>query len=140
MPQRVADLPECGPDDLDVSAAWDLIDGALRGQIVVQNIGNRTCRLSGKPTLIPLGLDGQPVPARFIISLELRVPPVVLPLGARAAAALGWSGWCGNPASGDARISCGSETKIVSVSGPRQPECPENGGPTNLSSSWFNLQ
>jgi hypothetical protein len=135
-PQDWDHIPECGSDDLAVSVRWKRAGIGLAGQIVVKNVSGQTCRLSHKPWVIPLGTDGHQLPVETIITLELRLPPVVLDPGARAAAPVGWAGWCGDEVSGVVRVDWGSGSANVEVEGPRQPECPDSGQPTNLSSSW----
>ena len=124
-------IPPCGSDDLAVSVRWERAGVGLVGQILVENIGGRTCRLSDKPWVVPLGADGKQLP------VEARDQPVIVAPGERAAAPVEWAGWCGDPASGVARVNWFSGSAVVEVEGPRQPDCPDPGQPTNLSSSWF---
>jgi hypothetical protein len=130
-------IPPCGSDDLAVSVRWERSGVGLAGQIIVENVSGRTCRLSHKPWVIPLGTDGRELPAEVIITADLRLPPMILDPGGRAAAPVGWAGWCGDAASGVVRINWISGSADVEVQGPRQPDCPDSGQPTNLSSSWF---
>lgn len=115
-------------------------DGSLRGHVTVRNIGAAACRVGGKPVVTPLGRDGTPLPARTIVTMEARVPSwVVLQPGAGAEAGVGWSGWCGDPASGRARLQWEHGEVTVAVDGPAQPRCPDGGQPLNLWASWFVL-
>ena len=130
-------IPPCGSDDLAVSVRWERAGVGLEGQIIVENVGGRTCRLSEKPGVVPLGADGRELTVEVLITMELRDGPVILAPGGRAAAPVGWAGWCGDPASGVVRVNWFSGSAVVEVEGPRQPDCPDSGQPTNLWSSWF---
>jgi hypothetical protein len=130
-------IPPCGSDDLAVSVRWKRAGVGLEGQIVVENVSDHPCRLGHKPWLVPLGTGGEQLPVEVIITAELRLPPVILAPGGRAAAPVGWAGWCGDAASRVVRVHWGSGSALVEVEGPRQPDCPNSGQPTNLSSSWF---
>jgi hypothetical protein len=130
-------IPECGSDDLAVSVRWERAGIGLEGQIIVENISGHACRLSHKPWVIPLGTDGRELPVEALITLELHLDPVILDPGRRAAAPVGWAGWCGDTASGLVQVKWISGSTVVDVEGPRQPDCPDPGQPTNLSSSWF---
>jgi hypothetical protein len=130
------DIPQCGSEDLAVSVRWERSGIGLAGQIIVRNVSGHPCRLSHKPWVIPLGTDGHELPVESIITMELRLRPVILEPGARAAAPVEWAGWCGAAASGVVRVNWGSGSTEVEVEGPFQPDCPDS-GPTNLSSSWF---
>lgn len=133
-------VPPCRPDDLVVSLRWERSGDGLAGEVVAENVGGRTCQLGGKPTVRPLGRNGEALPAEHLISLELRIPSaVVLRPGGRAAAPVSWAGWCGDPASGRVVIGWDGGSVVVDAQGPSQPRCPDEGAATNLSSSWFNL-
>lgn len=132
-------IPECGSDDLAVSVRWECAEIGLAGQIIVENISGHVCRLSQKPWVIPLGTDGRELPVTALVTSELRHDPVVLDPGSRAAAPVGWAGWCGDAASGLVQVKWISGSAVVEAEGPRQPDCPDPGQPTNLSSSWFEI-
>ena len=130
-------IPPCGSDDLAVSVRWERAGVGLEGQVLVENVSSRTCRLSDKPSVVPLRADGHDLPVEVLITMELRDGPVILASGERAAAPIWWAGWCGDAASGLVRVNWASGSAVVEVEGPRQPDCPDAGQPTNLSSSWF---
>jgi Protein of unknown function (DUF4232) len=109
----------------------------MAGQIVVENVSDRACRLIDKPAVIPLGTDGRELPVETVITVEARLQPVILQPGGRAAAPVEWAGWCGDAVSGAVRVSWFSGSAVVEVEGPHQPDCLEAGQPTNLSTSWF---
>src|SRR5690349_1477223 len=96
------EAPEAGPDDLAFSLTW-LPDGdTLTGELQARNVGNRRVRLSGKPILTPLDVDGQPLDTDTIQTLELVMPGYAeLGPGETATARVGWAGWDG-PAAGPA--------------------------------------
>jgi hypothetical protein len=132
-------LPLCGSQDLTVAVHWERDGTGLRGQIIARNVSARACRLAGKPTITPLGLDGVPLPAETLVTLEWLEPGyVVLQPGQRAAAPVTWREWCGKPASERARVSWNDGTTVTQVSGPAQPGCSQ-GTADNLTSSWFRL-
>ena len=134
--------PECGPDDVRVTLAWQLQDdGGLRGRLLVENTGARACRLSGKPVLHPLDRGGRPLDAPTVVTLEFRQPgSVVVPPGGRAGAAVSWAGWAGPPAGNRAVVGWGSprQEATAAVSGPVQPT--RTAPPHNLTSGWFELE
>jgi hypothetical protein len=132
-------LPLCGPEDLAVTVRWEQDGTGLRGQVTARNAGSRACRLAGKPGVTPLGLDGVPLPAGTVITLEMLHPGyVVLRPGQRAAAPVSWRNWCGQAASARARVSWQGGAAIADVQGPVQPQCSGQGA-DNLSSGWFKL-
>ncbi len=130
-------IPACESDDLAVSVRWERAGVGVAGQVVVENVSDHACRLSQKPSVIPLGADGRELPVEMIITMEARLRPVILDPGRRAAAPVEWAGWCGDAASGVVRVDWVSGSAVVEVQGPHQPDCPDPGQPTNLSSSWF---
>jgi hypothetical protein len=132
-------LPLCGSEDLAVTVRWETDGTSLRGQVIAQNVASRACRLAGKPGIAPLGLDGTPLPAETIITLEMIHPGyVILQPGQRATAPVSWGNWCGQQASARARVSWQGGEAVADVHGPVQPGCCQ-GRPGNLSSSWFSL-
>jgi|SRR3954452_19846268 hypothetical protein len=135
----MSDVPIPAADEVDVRLRWQTVsDGALDGLLEVRNIGPRPIRVGGKPLVTPLGVDGRPLAADFLVTAELRIPPHLdlLP-GQRAAAPVSWSGWNGPPSSGRVRVEFEGVTVDVVADGPAQPASTEE--PTNLSSSWFDL-
>lgn len=132
-------LPLCEPEDLEVTVHWEQDGAGLRGQVLARNVGSRTCRLAGKPGVAPLGLDGTPLPAQTVITMEMRTPGyVVLRPGQAAAAPTAWRNWCGPDASAHARVSWQGGTAIADVHGLVQPEC-SGLDADNLTSGWFRL-
>lgn len=131
-------LPVCGPQDVSVTVRWESDGSGLRGQVIAENTGGRTCRLPGKPVIRPLGLDGKPLPVETVITLELVVPGyVVLEPGQRAAAAAVWNEWNGARATPRAQVTWEGGSAEAVVHGPVQPASTHS--PGNLSSSWFRL-
>jgi hypothetical protein len=132
--------PVCEPGDLAVTVRWDPDgNGGLRGQVIAENVSGRACRLPGKPTVTPVGLDGTPLPVQTVVTMEWVQPGyVTLQPGQRAAAPAFWLSWCGQRASDRARVSWGDHFAMADVHGPHQPECTA-GKTDNLSSSWFRL-
>ena len=134
--------PECGPGDVRVTVEWHARDdGGLGGWVVVENTGGRACRLTGKPAVRPLDATGRPLDTSTVVSMELRRPDfVVVPPGARARAAVTWSGWSGPPAADRALVRWGAPGQAeatASVRGPAQPA--GTARPHNLTSTWFGL-
>lgn len=130
------EIPPCGPDDLSVTVRWERDGAGLRGQVIAENTGGRACRLPGKPGVTPLGLDGEPLPVKTVITLEWRSPGyVTLEPGQRAAAPVAWGGWDGPAASDLARVTWEGGAATAAVEGPTQPAGPDS--PRNISSSWF---
>jgi hypothetical protein len=133
-------VPVCQPDDLAVTVRWESHGPGLRGQVVAENISARSCRLPGKPGIVPVGQDGKPLPAQTIVTMEWMSPGYVeLAPGDRAAAPAGWANWCGEPASRRALVRWDGVEVVAEVDGPVQPGC-EPGKPNNLTSGWFHLQ
>jgi hypothetical protein len=132
------DSLECQADHADVSVVWHDEDGSLRGWVEVRNVGDRPCRLSGKPSITPLSADGSRLDAPTIVTAELKLPGyVVLEPGQRARAAIGWGAWDGPTAGVQVVVGWEGQEKQVTVSGPTQPSRSE--GPTNIWSYWFEL-
>jgi len=130
-------LPRCGPQDLVMAVHWERDGAGLRGQVIARNIGARACRLPGKPAVTPLALDGTPLAADTVITLEMIQPGyVILRPGQSAAAPLSWRSWCGQQAADHARVTWDGGHAVAQLHGPVQPEC-SSGTPGNLSSSWF---
>ena len=128
----------CQPEDVSVTVTWTADeDDRLSGEVIVENVGSRTCRLPGKPGVTPLGTDGVPLETETTITLELRSPGYVeLEPGESAVAPVRWLNWCGRPASAQAQVDWNAGPVIAEVRGPAQPGC--HPGERNLmSSSWF---
>ena len=71
------EVPEAGPDDIAFRLTW-LPDGdTLKGELEARNVGERRVRLTGKPQLTPLDIDGRPLDTAAIITLELMLPGFV---------------------------------------------------------------
>jgi hypothetical protein len=114
---------------------------AAAGQIMVENLSGRTCRLNHQPWVMPLGTDGHQLPVEAVNTMELRLRPVILAPGGTAAP-VGWAGWYGDAASGVVR-SIGSAARPLSRSrdpanrtaptpGSRRP-CERPGSPRHWS-------
>jgi hypothetical protein len=132
-------LPLCEAEDLELTVHWEQDGTGLSGQVTARNVGSRTCRLAGKPAVTPLGLDGTPLPAQTVITMEMRSPDyVTLRPGQRATAPVTWQNWCGPDASAHARVNWRGGTAIANVQGPVQPQCFAQEA-DNLSSGWFKL-
>src|SRR3954451_9788045 len=133
-----ADPSEGTAADVALVLAWQEQDGQLLGDLVAENVSTRSVRLSGKPSLIPLDVDGRPIGADNVVSAEFRDPGyVVLSPGARARSRVAWAGWSGRAASGEFIVSwSGGEARLKAV-GPRQPS--SEGPATNLTSDWFQV-
>ncbi len=128
---------ECRPEDVEFALTWELSAGRLVGQLRARNIGRRACRLSGKPALVVLGLDGGDLGAQTVVTLEWVEPGyLVLEAGDSAVANVGWAGWDGPPASGRVIVKWPGGQREVLASGPAQPG-PAEGGATNLWTSRF---
>ena len=87
-------VPWCALEELEASVTWAMTDqGGLGGHLTLRNVGTRTCRVGGKPEITPLDVNGEPLPTKHIVSLELRVPSWAA-IGPRetAAARVWWSG------------------------------------------------
>jgi hypothetical protein len=132
------DAAEASSEDVTFTLSWQAEDGALTGVLEARNISRHRVRLSGKPRLIPLDSDGQPLDAMGIVTLELRMPDYAeLDPGESARSRVGWAGWDGPPAGGVVRVEWRGGQADVPVSGPHQPS--GTGPATNLWSSWFDL-
>lgn len=132
----VAETPEAGAGDVELSLSWHAESGYLTGELEALNVSDHAFRLSNKPELIPIGVDGQPLDAENIVTLELRLPGYVeLQPGERARTGVGWAGWDGPPASGRVLVTWGGGRVEVTADGPHQPE--SVGPATNLWTSWF---
>jgi hypothetical protein len=141
VPARMTDdaVPSCGSDDLAVVVTWEREGTGLRGQVIAENVGDRSCRLASKPEVTPLRSDGSPLGARTITTREWRSPGyVTLQPRQRAAAPVAWASWCGQQASDRAQVDWPGGSAVAEVRGPAQPECTP-GQPGNLISSWFDV-
>jgi hypothetical protein len=125
------------PGEVEFALSWlPGDDGRLTGELVAKNISDHAIRLSGKPSLTPIGVDGQPLAAETVVTLELRLPGYVeLEPGKRASTVVGWAGWDGPPASGTVIVQWPGGQVDVAASGPRQPHA--TGPAVNLWASWF---
>lgn len=132
-------VPLCGVDDVAVSLRWDHLGRGLEGTVIAENVGQRTCRLGMKPTVVPLDPNGDPLLIECVISLEMQTPShVVLRTGQRARAPVWWNGWCGDPPSGRFHVRWDGGETTVTADGPRQPEC-QHGRHEYLTTSWFDV-
>lgn len=133
-----SELPECRPEEVEISVEWQDADGGLTGWVEVRNVGTAARRLSGKPALLPLSPEGAPVGVSTVVTAELRLPGyVVLGPGSRARSRTRWPAWRG-PAPGDEiLVRWPGGEKQVRDAGPSAPARSE--GPQNISSSWFEL-
>jgi hypothetical protein len=132
------EIRDARSSELVFTLVWETDSGSLKGELVAINVCEHVVRVSGKPRLIPIGIDGEPLDADTIVSLEMKVPGHVdLGPGERAAASVLWAGWDGPPASSRVVVGWRGGRQEVEASGPRQPESP--GPPTNISTSWFEL-
>ncbi|MFZ5851723.1 MAG: hypothetical protein ACOYY2_10065 [Actinomycetota bacterium] len=137
-PGPVAGPQVCRVGQLDLSITWSGVGTGLDGLVTAANRSAQPCRLGLKPVLEPLGLDGEPLRTRFMVTTEGLVGADLLRPGETRAARAGWAGWCGPAASGSVRVSWPpGGAVVVPAGGPRQPGCPGPGQPTNLWSSWF---
>ena len=130
------DAPEARSDDVAFALTWQDEGGALKGVLEARNVGKGRVRLSGKPRLTPLDVEGNPLEADTIITLELKMPShVELEPGESATSSVGWAGWDGPAAGGVVLVEWSGGRAEVPASGPRQPAA--TGPTTNLWSSWF---
>lgn len=133
-----AEVTEASPSEVAFTLTWEAVDGGLQGILEGRNVSDHPVRLSHKPALIPVGVDGQPLDAETIVTAEGRLPPYAeMAPGERASATVSWGGWEGPPASGRVIVVWSGGRVEVAASGPRQPQA--RGPSTNLSSSWFTL-
>lgn len=133
-----AELPECRPDQVEVWAEWREADGGLTGSLDVRNVSQSACRLSGKPALLPLSPEGEPVGASTVVTAELRLPGyVVLEPGSRARSRMRWPAWGGTAPGDQLRVRWPGGDRLVRLTGPSAPARSE--GPQTISSSWFEL-
>jgi Protein of unknown function (DUF4232) len=132
----MSEIRNARPDEVDFTLTWRAESGQLTGVLEAVNVCDHPVRLANKPRLVPMGVDGRPLDAEQIISMEMKIPGYVdLGPGERASAPVSWAGWDGPPASGRVIVGWHGGRVEVEASGPRQPE--SVGPPTNLSSSWF---
>jgi uncharacterized protein DUF4232 len=130
------DGPEAQVGEVEFQLIWKAAGDGLEGTLEAVNVCSHSIRLTGKPGLKPVGMDGQPLDTVTVVSLELLLPGyVVLEPGEKAIAAVGWAGWDGPPASGTVVVSWDDRRTEVQSSGPSQPK--SHGPATNLWSSWF---
>ena len=131
------DVPEATSAELVVFLEWRAVaDGSMEGELVVINDADKPVRVSSRPILVPVGVDGRDLGVDMVNTAELLIPDfVVLGPGERARALVSWGGWNGPPCSGRFRIELPGGRTELSGLGPHQPEA--RGPATNLSSSWF---
>ena len=84
-------------------------------------------RFMTKSPLLASDTPGHELPVEALTRMELPLDPVILDPGRRAAAPVGWAGWCGDEASGVVRVNWVSGSALLEVEGPRQPGCPDPG-------------
>jgi hypothetical protein len=131
-----AEATEAVAGEVEFTLSWEAAGGGLHGALEARNVSDHPVRLSNKPVLIPVGVDGEPLDAVTAVTLELRLPGYVeLGPDERASTSVSWSGWDGPPASGRVIVQWSGGQVEVAASGPLQPEA--TGPSTNLSSSWF---
>ena len=120
-----------------MSLAWTGHGRLLRGELSVRNVGAVRVRLSGKPQLIPLGLDGSELPVPCINTLEFRPPSYVdLDPGETAISNVNWGGhWDGANPSGRFVVKWRGGSSQVTASGPRHPIGSVQA--TNIMAGWF---
>jgi hypothetical protein len=83
---------ECVPEEVEIAVVWEARGGGLSGSVIVRNTGHGACRITSKPSVVPLSIDGSPLNIETIISLEFRNPNyVVIEPGEEAHASIGWS-------------------------------------------------
>lgn len=127
---------EARPGDVTFSLSWLAEDGALKGVLQARNVSRRRVRLTGKPQLSVLDLQGHPLEATTVTTLEFRMPGYVeLDPGEAAESRIGWAGWDGPAASGRVLLAWPGGQAEVLATGPAQPAA--TGPATNLWSSWF---
>jgi hypothetical protein len=130
------EVPEGKAGEVEFQLTWEDSDDGLRGTLVAVNVSAHPIRLTGKPGLTPVGVDGTPLDTDTVVSLEARIPGyVVLQPREEATASVGWAGWDGPAASAAVIISWDAGRTEVQASGPHQPQ--SQGPATNLWSSWF---
>lgn len=80
-------------DEVDFTLTWRAESGQLTGVLEAVNVCDHPVRLANKPRLIPVGVDGRPLDAEQIISMEMMIPGYVdLGPGERASAPVSWAG------------------------------------------------
>lgn len=85
----------CSIRRLDISLSWiPQANGSLKGTLSAKNTSSQSCRLSGKPQVIPLGLDGATAAVSQSQTLEDGTDSDV-PAGYVATSTLTWNSWCG---------------------------------------------
>jgi hypothetical protein len=89
------DVPEVRPGDVAFRLSWRAEPGHLTGELEASNVCDHAVRLSGKPGLTQIGLDGEPLAAETIVTLEFR-PPGLVELARRVSEyGHGWDGAAG---------------------------------------------
>jgi Protein of unknown function (DUF4232) len=112
---RVDEVREAGPDDLELSLVWDEDDeGGLVGHVRARNITATPVRLSGKPGPRPLGEDGAPLATDTLVTAEFRSPGYAeTGPGEQASAPVGWAGWMVRPPVAKSRFSFRAATSSL---------------------------
>jgi hypothetical protein len=130
------EIPEAQPGQVTFALAWRAEGQRLDGDLEAVNVCDHTVRLSGKPWLRPLGVDGELLDTDSVVTAEMREPGYVeLAPGESAKANVGWAGWAGPPASDHVIVEWQAGRADVAATGPRQPK--SQGPATNLWTSWF---
>jgi hypothetical protein len=151
MPSDKRVPAECSPDEVDFELSWSARPGGwvLRGQLIAHNVSGRIWRISGKPAIRLIGLDGRVSRARHLVTAENRIPNwMLVGPGERVAASMSWTSWDGRILSKAVMVIWPGGRKTVATSGSTHPQAaapPKPGRPGDpltlpmwTSSTWFN--